>query len=352
MKNFIKGLIVVAVSLVIVPLIPLLFTGGNDVADENINDNALPAISDKAVLVPYSLIDTVSVYDVTVGKRINYSCEDFLVYTVMAAVSPNAEAELLKAQAVLMYTYILGRRLDESVNPTPELFRCDISTDSNKYIRILSADEVSMVFKDNADEYTDKVRKAVKSVMGEYVSYKSKPIVPAYCYSCGGVTESSLTVLGTDVEYLRSVKSAYDEGFKSQATMTKDELFARVSTQTDAPVLLGDPKDWINLSSVTSTGYVSEVTFDGGEKVSGQQFAQWLNLPSARFEVTYSEEFERFNFDVSGSGHLVGMSQYGANEMAKNGFTYRKILTYFFSGVDIERSLDEDVTVVVADVAE
>lgn len=337
MKNFVKGLAFVALALVIIPLIPAIFSADSRRQPKS-ESPAVPAISNNIETKTFDFIDEVSVYDIVSGKVIVYSCGDYLRAAVMASVSPAAEKELLKAQTVLMYTYILGRRIDELAQPTPELQGCDISTDTNKYISLMSDDDAKLIYKENADEYISNVTAAVSEVMGEYISYNSKPIVPAYCFSCGGVTESALTVLGSDVPYLKSVESEYDKEYTLEATYTQDELFARISLQSDGITLLSDPKDWISVKNATDSGYVLELLLDSKYTVSGQQFASWLNLPSARFTVSYSDEFQRFIFKISGSGHLVGLSQYGANEMAKNGYTYKSIIQHFFTGVSIQRS--------------
>lgn len=333
MKDFIKGLAVTAAVLILAPLVPAVLAPA-------VRDNpgeTVPAVADIAEPI-YKLIENVSVYDGESGEAVNYSCEDYLTAAVFGSVSAAAEPELLKAQAVLMYTYILGRRIDESLAPTYELHGCDIGTDTEKYIRLVSDSEAKALYKEKYGEYNQKVRNAVREVAGEYCAYNYAPIVPAYCFSCGGVTESSLTVLGTDVPYLKSVKSPYDEGFTSEAVFTKDELFARISTQNEGLMLLGDPAGWIETVSAEESGYVKEIALDSKYTVSGQQLAGWLNLPSARFTVSYSEEFSRFTFNISGSGHLVGFSQYGANEMAKNGMTYKELLTHYFKGITIEKS--------------
>ena len=116
---------------------------------------------------------------------------------------------------------------------------------------------------------------------------------------------------------------------------TQEELFARITTQPDGITLLGDPSDWLNITKTTDTGYVLEVTLDSTNVVTGAQLAQWLNLPSPRFTVSYSEEFKSFTFKVYGSGHLVGLSQYGANKMAKEGMSHTEILEYFYPGAKV-----------------
>ncbi len=336
MKNFAKGLIVVALSLILVPLVPAVVSS---FFDDEVAVNAPAQLDKPQATEAYGLIESVSVYD-TVSQTVKtYAIEDYLVQAVLGTLSANAEPELVKAQAVLMYTYILGRRLEETESPTPELNGCDISTDTNKYLPIVSREDFIASNGDEALTLWENVSEEVNEVIGEYIAFDGYPIVPAYCFSCGGRTESALDVLGEDVEYLQSVESEYDSDYISEAAYSKMELFARITTKSEGITLLGEPSEWIVPVEVTPSGYVKTVLLDLKYTVSGAELAGWLNLPSARFKVSYSEEFERFTFEVSGSGHLVGLSQYGANEMARRGSSYDKILKYFFTGVTIEESV-------------
>lgn len=325
-KNIIRGLLFVTIALVAFPVITVLISEGTEYFFQT-EEEAIPTFSQSTESQAYPLIEEIYVYDVTTETVTTLPIEDFLTYSVLGTLQMDAETELIKAQAVLMYTYILGRRLEEEASPTEELCGCDVSTDSNKYIRLLYE-----------SDYIDKVRQAVIEVAGEYVKYNEILIAPAYCVSNGGVSESALTVLGEDVPYLQSVVSEYDSDYITDLSYTSDEIFARITTQNDSITLLGDPSEWILVTLSTDTGYVTEITLAGDKTVTGKQLASWLNLPSARFTVSYSSEFDRFTFSVSGSGHLVGLSQYGGNKMAEAGYSYSEIIGFYFTGVDIVSS--------------
>ncbi|MCD8005725.1 MAG: SpoIID/LytB domain-containing protein [Oscillospiraceae bacterium] len=326
MKNVLRGLIFVTIALVAFPVISILISEGTAHFFQT-EEEAVPVLSQNTEAKTYPLIEEVRVYDVTTGSVITLSIEDYLTYSVLGTLQMDAEDELIKAQAVLMYTYILGRRLEEESAPTTELYGCDISTDTNKYVRLVSE-----------SDYIDKVRQAVKEVEGEYVTYSGSLIAPAYCVSNGGISESAFIVLGKDVPYLISVESEYDSDYMTELYYTPDEIFARITTQNESITLLGDPSEWIVITETTETGYVTEVTIAGDITITGRQLASWLNLPSARFTVSYSNEFDRFTFSVSGSGHLVGLSQYGGNKMAEEGYSYKDIICFYFAEVEIASS--------------
>lgn len=346
MKNFMKGLLIVAAALIVIPLLPAFLSAkskdaplpGPDAAEASATI-AKPEADIKSD-IKYMYIDTVHIYDVESGKTVDLSLEEYLYAAVLGAVSPTAEPELLKAQTVLMYTYILGKRQRAVSSPDLEINGCDISTDSQKYVRLVLKDEADGLYKDKLPDYEDKLKAAITACKGEYVAYDGKPIVPAYCFSCGGTTESAEDVLGEKVPYLVQIDSEYDSGYTTEAVYTKDEIFARLALSDEAVTLLGPCEDWIAISESSETGYIKSLMLDGKYSMSGATFARLLNLPSARFTFRYSKEFESYTFKVSGAGHLVGLSQYGANEMAKRGADYKEILLKYFVGTEIKRTDD------------
>lgn len=325
-KNVLRGLIFVTIALIAFPAITLLISESTAYFFQ-VEEDTVPAMSQNKEVSAYQMIDEVYIYDVTTDTITTLSIDDFLTYSVLGTLQMDAEPELIKAQAVLMYTYILGRRLEEEAQPTEDLCGCDMSTDTNKYVRLVYDSDI-----------IEKVCKAAVEVAGEYVTYNGALIAPAYCVSNGGVSESALTVLGEEVPYLQSVISEYDSDYTTELSYTSDEIFARTTTQNGSITLLGDPSDWLKITASTDTGYVTEVTLGGETAVTGRQLASWLNLPSARFTLSYSSEFDRFTFSVSGSGHLVGLSQYGGNKMALEGYSYSDIISFYFTGVEITSS--------------
>ncbi len=322
-KNVLRGLIFVTIALVAFPVITLLISEGTAYFFQT-EEDTLPAMSQNVEAQVYPLLEEVCIYDVTTETATTLSTEDFLTYSVLGTLQMDAEPEMIKAQAVLMYTYIFGRHLEEEKEPTEDLYGCDMSTDTNKYVRLVYES-------DNIDS----VRNAVSEVAGEYITYSGSLIAPVYCVSNGGVSESALTVLGEEVPYLQSVVSEYDSDYITEITYTSDEFFARLTTQNKSITLLGESAEWILITDTTDTGYVLEVIVDSDTTVTGRQLASWLNLPSARFTVSYSDEYDRFTFSVSGSGHLVGLSQYGGNKMAEAGYSYSDIIKFYFTGVEI-----------------
>lgn len=338
MKNFIKGLLLVALMLATIPLIPtldrIIMQAMNKDKNASLPEDDAVAVVSQGIR---ELIGEVRIYDETTKEVETVKIEEFLTRAVLGSVSPAAEDELLQAQTVLMYTYILGKK-EAGTAFADILQNSDPEGDANKYLHLVKEEEAGEIYGEKADMYIEKVGAAVKSCLGEYLSYEGEPIAPAYCFSCGGRTESAETVLGEALPYLQSVECGYDRECFSEAVFTAEETFARLST-ADIPItLLGEPEQWLVITEASDSGYVKEVTVDGSAIISGSKLAELLELPSARFTLSYSREFKRFSFKIYGVGHLMGLSQFGGNEMAKRGAKHKEILSYFFPGTSLERN--------------
>lgn len=326
MKDFFKGLAILTFALLLFPAIPYIIS--------TVSPDAPAVGASSNITIPkdpsYDLITEVYLYDAVTERVITLTAEEYIAAALAAQLSPSSDPELLKAQTVLMYTYLLRRRAEESVNPAPELHGCDISTDTSKYPRLILGDAETLDF--------EVYRSIAREVLGEYCSYGGEPISVAYCCSAGSSTESALTVLGVDIPYLQSVPTEEPDAYHTTVTYTADEVFARLTTTEDGYVLLGDAKNWITLKDTTANGYVKSVYLDSRFIVSGTEIARLLNLPSARFTFRYSEATDRFTFTVSGSGSLVGMSQRGAAVLASQGYNYREILLHYFKDIELRQS--------------
>ncbi len=323
MRDFFKGLVFIACALIIFPAIPFLLQNHTSFLPEAQSAAAKPEQNASV----YEYIDTVKIYDTVNQTTFTMPIKDYLCATLLSQLPPEAPEEAIKAQAILMYTYILNRRLEELSSPTPDIMGADISTDPSKFPSLNT--EVLP---------TDRFISAVSSVVGKYISFNDKPIQAAFCISSGGETESSLTVLGIDLPYLKGVKCESDIGYVTELVYTSNELFARITTNCKDVLLYGDPISWFEISSLLPSGYVKQVSFCDGSTVVGSEFSSALNLPSANFTFSYNPKFDRFTFKVKGCGHLVGLSLNGACKMAQQNKTCEEIIAHFFTGVEIKDS--------------
>jgi stage II sporulation protein D len=259
---------------------------------------------------------------------------EYLVGAVSAEMPVSYRPQALMAQAVACHTYALYRRAQESASPTASLRGADLSDQPEVHQGYLSKEQRKEKWGDEFEENEAKVRQAVEEVKSKIMTYDGKPICAAFFAISSGQTESAQTVFGDAVPYLQSVPSDADLLSPSCAqTVVLSESEFSQAVQTLGDVSLSDDADtWIGAQKTTDSGFVEEITV-GGKTVSGNAFRQALSLRSAVFIVTRSES--GFRIQTKGYGHLVGLSQYGANAMAQDGADYKQILSHYYTGVTI-----------------
>ena len=153
--------------------------------------------------------------------------------------------------------------------------------------------------------------------------------------SSGGKTENSEDVFASAYPYLVSVDSPYE----TQAThrneknsFSMEEFLEKIKAAYPQKDFGSVTASSIYVESRSSGGRVDEMKI-GSALLSGRQVREALGLPSANFTVEASES--TVTFTSSGSGHGVGMSQYGADGMAREGYDYKEILSHYYSGTEV-----------------
>lgn len=272
---------------------------------------------------------TFKILDTSTNKVLTLTDEEFLIGAVAAEMPPSYETEALKAQCVTAYTCYAKKRADERESPHEELNGADFSADLSKKQIYLTPDRMKDDCGDSYDEIYDKYKKVVDSVKGEALTYNGELITCTYFAISSGKTDSFKDIFGKDLPYLTAVSSPYDvfaPNYKSEKAVSAEEFkkaFESVSNEID---FSGKEDKWIGDIELTNSGSVKKIKI-GGVEFSGSKVREILGLRSACFEVEYEGGFL---FTVKGYGHNVGMSQYGANEMAKNGADYKEILEHYY----------------------
>ena len=260
--------------------------------------------------------------------------KDYLIWNVLAQMPGTFEKEALKAQAVLSHTFIMNRYISEKENPTKSLLGAIISTDDATYPRSFTTDEAKEYYGVKYETALKNVTAAVEEVINEICIYNNRPIIVAYHTISCGKTESSKDIWNEDVPYLVSVNSSYDEkaqGFSKTTTVSAED-FKKNAEKTFSIKLSENSKEWIKVLSKTENGTPLTISL-GGKEIKAIELCTALDLPSQHFEAEVNDE--NISFKTKGLGHLVGMSQYGANSMAKDGKSYKEILEYYFPKTEI-----------------
>ena len=260
---------------------------------------------------------------------------EFLLCNLAMEMSPTAHEEALKAQTVATYTYYARRRQAQAAKPDPALKGADFATPNTSFPAAYTAEMLRERWGDRYDEYHAKLSAAVAAVTGVTLTYEGQLIDACYHAISSGSTEDAATVWGTDLPYLQAVASPGDRlasGFASEATFTAAELREMLTAAYPDLALGDDPAAWFGTPTLSDGGTVADQPV-GDSHLAGTQVRHLLGLRSAAYTVTYADG--TFTFSVRGYGHGVGMSQHGADYLARQGYRYDEILRYYYTDVEI-----------------
>ena len=258
----------------------------------------------------------------------------YLVGVVRAEMPASFELEALKAQAVAARTYTLYKMANGGSANHPDADTCTDITCCKAY---KSEAECAPMWGDRAAEYEEKIRAAVTQTDGECVLYDGAPALTVFHSSSAGMTMAAQDVWSSALPYLVSVSSPENEqnvpGFRSRATFKVSQLRGMLLSALPQAQLTGNAFNWFTNMRQQSNGTVTSLQV-GGVEISGNQLRTILGLRSACFTLSF--DGDTVVFYVTGYGHGVGMSQYGANVLAAGGMDYREILGWYYTGTQVE----------------
>ena len=317
-KVLIKTLIVCVVVLLLPFILTMLFAENNEPKSREAMD--------------------FSIYYLENGAKDKISFDDYLIGVLAANMPAGYEMEALKAQAVIARTYAMYNvALLEKDDPDKTTF-----TTSELGLSYLSLDSLEKFWgKEDYNNFLTKLENAVYDTNDKVLVYDDKLIFPAFFSTGSGFTRNASEAWGIDIPYLTSVSSKQDvtstDYLHIQEFAVADLISLLEKYYTDIDLSKDKFFDEVKVSSRDSTGYALKVNL-GKKTVSGEEFAKVTGLSSNHF---YIEEYEnKARVICNGSGHGVGLSQYGANAMAEEGSDYTDILKHYYTGVSLS-SLSE-----------
>ncbi|MFR8012156.1 MAG: stage II sporulation protein D [Clostridia bacterium] len=270
------------------------------------------------------------------GEVVTLSERDYLIGAVCAEMPPLYHAQALRAQAVASYTNAYRMRAANRSNPDDSLKGADLSDNTDSHQGYMTEQELRDKFGENYDKYVGLVADAVDEVIGNIITYEGQPITAAFHAICSGRTESAAILWGKDLSYLQPVVSTGDKlspDYSSTLVLTADQ-FREKAAALEGAELSGDAASWVGKAEVSESQTVTQIAI-GGKDFTGEQVRTAFGLRSPCFTVAYQDG--SFTFDVCGYGHGIGMSQYGADYMARQGSSWEEILTHYYTGVTIEK---------------
>ena len=319
-------------------LLPLLLLGG-DGSGAQPDSTTLPTGTlplDRTVVSPPAQTTADGQVSVRValgdGEILTLPLDKYLWRVVAAEMPASFEPQALRAQAAAARTYTLSK-MGRTVEGHPD---ADVCTDITCCQAYIDPQAAQANWGDQAQTYTGKITAAVSDTDGMVIAYNGQLIQALFHSSSAGRTVDAVEVWGNAVPYLVGVDSPEGEevpNWHSTAVFAPEEFRTLFLAQYPGADLSGDPAGWFT-NPVRDDSGVVETMDVGGVTVAGTALRTLLDLRSACFVVTAGAD--GITFSVTGYGHGVGMSQYGANALAREGKTWQEILKWYYTGVEIQ----------------
>ena len=318
--------------------IPIIFTSksekqtkANISEDKDLNKEGTEIVEST---YDYKQYQTIKLLHASTNKTEELHLDEYLYGVVSAEMPASFEEEALKAQAIVARTYTLYK----VVNSNKKHGENDICDDSiccqawiSKEDRFAKWDE-----KDRTT-YWNKIVNAVNSTQGKIITYEGKPINAFFHANSGGATEAPVNVWGgTGYPYLQTVTTAGEDVYSqyaSDVTITKKEFEEKIKKLHSDFEINFEEEECIKIEEYTEGNRIKIIKV-GNLKLSGVEIRNIFALRSANFKITI--DGENIEFEVTGYGHGVGMSQTGADSLAKQGKSYEEIIKHYYTGVEIE----------------
>ena len=336
-----KALMYLIIFIIIIFILPILFTQRKNI---KINKDIECAVnsentgletntnieSNVDVQYEYNKFSTIKLYHKKSEEIEELPIDEYLYGVVSSEMPADFQMEALKAQAIVARTYTIYQILNNNKKHN----NADICDDYSCCQAWISKEErLQRWNQDIAEENWNKIVNAVNSTKGKIIVYDGKPIDAFFHSNSGGSTEDVLNVWGNNsMPYLKSVETSGEDAYtqySSEVEINKDELLKKLNIKNNEQI---DWNEFIKILEYTNSGRVKTIKI-GDSTYSGTEIRSKLGLKSTNFKVEILDD--SIKFIVIGYGHGVGMSQTGADSMAKNNSNFEEIIKHFYTGVEI-----------------
>ncbi len=280
-------------------------------------------IENDEIIFNFSHNSIVRVYRNKLDRIDKIPIEEYIVGVVSGEMPVSFEIEALKAQAVASRSYVMYQ-IKRNKNKDYDV----VDTVSNQVY--LDTNLQKEKWNNEYVNNINKVKQAVLDTAGEYLEYNGEVVEAMFFSTSTGLTENSEEVFSSEVPYLRSVSSTWDTispAYTDSKKFSKEEFYRLLNLNFGENLV-------VDILNTTSTGRVVDLSING-KKFTGKEVCSKLKLRSTFFSIV--EYDDSIVVNTKGYGHGVGMSQYGAQGMAKEGFKYDEILKHYYSGVEIKK---------------
>ena len=282
----------------------------------------------------YSKYGTIKLLHKESGQIEELPIDEYLYGVVSAEMPANYEEEALKAQAVAARTYTIYQ-ISNNIGKHGEADICNDFTCCQAWIS--KENRMQKWSEKDREKNWNKIISAVNATAGQIITYNNEAINAFFHSNSGGKTElaSNVWIGGKDFPYLQSIETSGEDGYtqySSEVTISKKDLLEKLKQEYPDIQIKYEESESIKILDYTQSGRVKTVKF-GNTEIAGTKVRSLFGLKSTNFSIKL--EGDNIIFSVKGYGHGVGMSQTGADSMAKTGKSYEMILKHFYTGVEI-----------------
>lgn len=281
----------------------------------------------------YSKYNTIKVLHKRMNQIEEINLDQYLLGVVSAEMPANFHEEALKAQAIVARTYTIYTIIHNQ-NKHEGADICDDSKCCQAWIS--KEDRLEKWKEEERESNWKKIEEAVNSTKGKVITYNGEVIDAFFHSNSGGKTEQPVNVWGgTNYPYLQAVQTSGEEAYSqysSEVELSKEEFVRKIKEKHNNFEIDFNKENCIQIEELTESNRIKTIKL-GNITVSGVELRTILGLKSANFKVEINGDIVRFN--VIGYGHGVGMSQTGADSLAKEGKNFEEIIKHFYTGVEI-----------------
>ena len=281
----------------------------------------------------YSKFGTIRLYHSKTGEIEELPIDEYLYGVVSSEMPASYDIEALKAQAVVARTYTIYQ-IKNSKGKHDNADICDNFACCQAWLS--KDDRMAKWSEDERETNWKKIVNAVDSTQGKIITYNGEVIDAFFHSNSGGITETASNVWGgQNFPYLKSVETSGEDGYSeynSEVKITKQDFVNKIKEKHQEIVIDFDEIDSIKILEFTESGRVKTIKI-GNIQIAGTELRSLFGLKSTNFNFEIRDN--SVIFFVKGYGHGVGMSQTGANSLAKQGSTYEDIIKHFYNNVEI-----------------
>ena len=338
MKDFKRFIAIFTIIMLILPTVSLLMGTEVQHGQEKYSSSGSPVPGSEQDSETNLTQESFKILRTSTGTVEVIPAVDYICGVVAAEIPASYYDEAIKAQAAAAFTFACYYRDKNLANPSSAasaISGADLSDDYHHFDAYISKQQAQSEWGNDFEKDWNKIYNDVMAVKNKIITYGGKPIDAEFFAVSQGATESSKNVWGNDLPYLVPVNSAWDKNasdYKSSIVVKQNDFKTAVQGGYKDAKFDADPAKWISVKTRSSSGTVLSADLCG-KSVGGDDIRSLFGLRSSDFDVSFGGGV--FTFTVVGFGHDVGMSQYGAEYLAKQGKKWDEIVKYYYTGVSI-----------------